>query len=633
MIFTSKQQEFSLVSVWSCKAFMHFAEVQWTYNQSPTTDTRTVSFDVSLPGDAAITRAWMTMDLSSPYTGCAVRKVNDISIPSDGVVELPIDGLNASTSQYKATFAFRANGAIIQDANQHQGSLTISNLALNIAYSSVSNPDDGGDDNGQEEDVVISVASEKLQLPRLLDENFREVARIYPTNLQLQIKVDPLSGAVMRTSLNEPEVKVGDFLELFSPHGSVGLFRAKEVETSCGGAGERTIYMEHAVGTLADSLAIGAQTMSGPVSTIFSTLLESQIDPLWAMGDCEVPEDYELIYEYSSDNLLQAITGLTAELPPDYMWQFETIRKPFLMHLRKLGTERSCEARLNRNVTSAKITVDRSKMCTRVIPYGAGEGTDRMTLTPLVGALYLDSPTAEEWGYVARRVIADDIYDAPTLKIFAERYLDRYGKPFVSVTVSAVDLAKATGEELDYFQPGALCCLALPAYGTTMQERVTEVKWRNVFGNPKDVQVLLANRVRDASDEIAELMRETTNIKLFGGKVETIEETGGYGSNTPTSFYTQYFDVTGYGNLISVVVSYKCVTSSYAEVDCNLYVDGVQIDGQAGVRTVDITRWLSADESGVPIVGEHRVAYQPKTANNVYSSISTTLTVKQIKKG
>lgn len=629
MIYSNTQPSFHLQSSWQCDWDAHGYGVEWYISSPPTTDIRTITFAVALPFDAVIKRCWLTMEVGSPMTGAAVRKVNGISIPSDGVVELAADAITASTTSFVAEFTFRANGRVYEDMDVHEASQGIDAPTLNVEYFSVSNPD-GGED---EEDVIVTAHSEWLQLPRLLGEDFTEVARLEPYSLRLELNIDPKSTATMRLTHDQPTVKIGDFLELFSPHGSAGVFRVVEIDTTYGPAALHTVYMEHAIATLEDSLAIGTQTMSAPVATVFATLLETQNVRHWVMGDCDVPEDYELIYEYSYENLLAAITKLTAELPAEYMWQFDTTRHPFVMHLRKLP-EDECEGRLSRNLASATVNIDRSTMCTRLIPFGAGEQQDRVSLTSLIGSQHIDSPNAETWGLVSRTWTAENIYDALTLRDVAERYLEKYGQPMVSITMDALDLSSATGEAIDRFSLGTLCRMALPDYGVTMRERVIALTWGDVYGRPEEVGVSLANRIRDASDEIADLLREATNSKMLGGKVETVEETGYYGSISPVSPYAQYFSVTGYGNLVNVKVSYKCTTSAGNDVACTIIVDGNTVDSKDAVtRTVDITRYLQSDENGVPLVGEHLVVYQPKTANNVNSSISTTLTLKQISKG
>lgn len=413
----------------------------------------------------------------------------------------------------------------------------------------------------------------------------------------------------------------------------MGLFRVYEIRDRIGYNEETTYYLEHAIATLEDSLAIGQQSINAPPATTFATLLETQNERHWVMGDCEVPEDYEMIYAFNYDNLLAAIMGLVQDLPPEYYWEFDTLRHPFVMHLRKLPETDGCELRLNRNLTYLTMTIDRSQLCTRVLPFGAGEGADRITLSPLTGSMYLDSDTAGTWGYVSRTFTAGDAFDTPTLLAVAERYLEKYKNPLISISGEAVDLHKATGESMDYFVNGALCRLALPDYGITMRERVISTIWEDVFNQPKREEVILSSRIRDASDEIADLMREATNSRLIGGSIETVEKNARAGNITPVSPFSQTFEVTGYGNVLNVKTEYRVVTAAGDEVNARITVDGNAVDEKdAAGRIVDITRYLGKDDAGVPTVGSHTITISPATLNTVKSEVDNTITVKQIKK-
>lgn len=622
MIFSSMHPSVSLSSTWMC-APRYYGTVEWYIHTGPTAASATVSFDVVLPFDAVIKRAWLTMGLNSPLTGSAYKHMNGAKIPASG--EMDVEGIEASTTRFDAVFSFRANGAVYQNTEIHESVLTITDPTLHIEYTSVSHPDE----EPEGPDVIVGRPLDSgVQLPRLLGKDFREVARIAPVKLALTLNLPPLSKATMNVPPGEHEIKVRDFLELFSPHGSAGLFRVTEVATSYGSKGGQTVYLEHAFGTLADSLAIGTQSMSAPVATVIATLLETQNERHWVLGDCEIPEDYELIYDYSYDNLLQAITNLTKHFPDGYAWEFDTTRYPFVMHLRKMPDDDSCECRMNRNLTSATLTIDASSLCTRVLPFGAGEGTDRMTLTNLTGSQHLDSPNAEVWGYVSRTFTAEDIYDAITLRDVAQRYLDRYDHPLVSVRMDAMDLARATGESFDRFRLGRVCRLALPDYGVTMRERVIQTKWPDVYGKPQKVDVTLANRIRTASDEIAELMREATNSKILGGQVITTTKEGFNDEVTPTAVFIQYFDVEGYGNLISVIAEYTASEGGY----CTMNVDGINVvpAEEAQSLRVNVTKYLKADENGVPVVGRHYVSYAATVSGPI--TVSGKLTIKTIEK-
>lgn len=629
MIYTNVQPTHRMSSTWQCAYGERNGRMEWYIASGPTAASVNITFDVALPFDAVIKRTWLTMSLNSPLTGAAYRRVNGISIPSSG--EVDVEGIERTTTSFEAVFSFKVNGAVYQDVETHSGTLVITDPTLHIEYESTSTPDDGPD---SESEIIISRPEDSgLQLPRLLDKEFHEVTRVAPISMRMNLKLHPLSTATMRVPMDGSEIKVRDFMELFTPHGSAGLFRVTETGTQYGGKGIQTVYLEHALATLSDSLALGTQAMSAPVATVISTLLEGQNEQLWALGDCEVPEDYELIYEYSYQNLLQAIMGLTDLLPGDYAWEFDTTQRPFLMHLRIMPEDDSCECRMNRNLTSAELTMDGSSLCTRIFPFGAGEGTDRVTLTHLIGSQHMDSPNTAIWGYVSRTFTQEDIFDALTLRDVAQRYLDRHDHPLVSVTMDAVDLYEATGETFDRFRLGRRCRLALPEYGIAMHERVIATEWADVYGSPESVRVTLANRIRDASDEIAELMREATSSKLLGGTVETVEETSRAGEITPGSPFVHTFQITGYGNVLNVRTAYTCKPDAGGLAECIVSVDGNEVDTTSNLgSTIDITRYLATDENGVPLVGDHKVRLQPKTMNDETSTVSNTVTIKQIKK-
>lgn len=632
MIYTNTQPSFGMVSEWQCNFIVHAGRVQWYMVNIPTEGSGNVTFPVELPEGATVTRAWLSMALSLPLSGSAYQRVNGLSIPSDGIVEIE---LPEGAKSFEAAFVFRANGILYQDIFQHSGRLSIIDPTLNIEYETAEEtPPDGEEPAPEEPEEESRPLDTGVQLPRLLDGDLKERARIDPSRLSLTLNLHPLSTAIMDIPPGEPEVKVRDMLELFSPNGSVGLFRVTEVCDTFGNLSGQRVYLEHALATLADSLAIGTQAMSGPVAMVFSTLLDGQEVKNWVLGDCEIPEDFELVYEYSTESILKAIIGLTNMLPDGYAWEFDTLQYPFVMHLREMKTDNLCECRLNRNLSSVRRTLETNTLCTRLYAYGAGEGQDRVTLTNLIGQQYIDSDSVNTWGVVSKALYADNIFDALTLKDVAERFLSRYDKPKVSVEMDAMDLYRATGENLDYFKLGRTCRMPLPAYGVTLNERVIQIKYPDVFGNPENAVVTLANRIRTASDEIAELMREVTNSKLLGGTVETETKIGSYGRVTPESPLDVYYDIAGYGNVLNVRASYKA-TLNYDDsvVSCNLVVDGNEVpESEIIAHSADITRYLSKDENGVPTVGSHSVSFFPRTLIGDESTVRGTITIKTIEK-
>lgn len=645
--YTKTLSSFTLQSKWTCG-------VKTSVGNKPSTSTFVIlvppdegsaakEFAVSLPTDAVISRAWVTAGLGSPNSGAAYIRLNGANFRSG---ELDVEGITPLTTTFTATFTFKANGAIYNDQKQHSGSLAIYDPTLHIEYTSDSSGGDsgggsggsGGDDSGDIEMVPlpdethgrVTGGDKPGRKPRLLGENLRrEVTRFDPIRVSLDMTLKPLSTAVVTLPWGETEVKVRDFLELFSPDGSAGVFRVSEVENTYGE--QQKIYCEEALCTLSDSIAVGVQAMSGTFRQVVAGILAAQSVERWVLGDVDLPDEYEVVYEHTYDTLYNAIMDLTEMLPEGYAWVRDTTSYPFTMSLKKLDDSDRCEARLNRNLEAVHVSLDASSMCTRVFPFGAGEGTDRINLATLssVNALYLDADTVETWGVVAKSFVDEDIADSLTLKNVAELYLEKHKDPVVSISLDALALYAATGLSIDRFRLGLLCRLPLPAYGVTMNERVVAVSYPDVYGTPRKATVTLANRVNTVSDELGSLLRTATQSKLIGGKVKDTEYTNEANDLAHDDGLVCYFEITEYGNLLGAKIVYS-LTSGGVKSAATVTVDGNQLpDTDPGV-SVDIMAYLEKDESGVVKTGQHKAYINPKGDDYYYGT--ATVTVKTIEK-
>lgn len=625
MIYTHTLESLNLRSTWKCVYFYH-ATLQWTWkiSEGPSSDKKVVEFPVSLPSDAVISRAWVSMTLGNPLTGAAYKRLNGINIPGSGVVD--VEGINAETKIFSAEFTFKANGAIYQNTDTHSSSLGIGSPTLHIEYSSESEeaplPDE--DDPGD----ITREPDSGTQLPRLLDSNLSEVTRLYPSKVSLDLQLNPLSTATVEIPDGQTTVKVRDFLELFDPVGSVGIFRVSDVDNLYGSHGGQRLKLRHALTTLSDSLVVGVQAMSGNFREVVSSLLSAQSVPHWTLGDVELPDEYEIVYLYSYDTIYQAINNIYEKLPEGYAWEFDTLQHPWIMHLRKLVDEDFCECRMNRNVQNVTVTIDSSQLTTRIYPYGTGEGQDRINLSTLTGSLFMDSDTKDTWGIIARTFVNEEIFDSLTLQDVASRYLERRKDPMVSVNVDAMSIFSLTGEPLDKFRLGRLCRLPMADYGVILNERVVSISYIDVYGKPDKATLTLANKIRNVSDDIADLIRESSSIKLIGGTVETSETKSSASSITSTSPKVSHFDIASYGNLLAARVTYSCSPSS----KCSINVDGTSIAGSADMgTTVDIFPYLKRDESGVPLLGDHYVSLRPINTG-VSHWVHSTIILKTIEK-
>lgn len=468
-----------------------------------------------------------------------------------------------------------------------------------------------------------------IRQPRLLDENLHEAARLSPVKLTLNLRLFPLSTAEMVLPDDAPEIKLRDQVELYDENGTAGVFRVKEITTTVGLT--RKVVLEHSLCALRDAV-MPAQGFMGSVRETLERLLACQDRPLWTVGDVETPDDLTIIFATEYTNLLSALEALLGMLPEGYALDFDQLTTPWQLHLRHLSDEADCEGRLSRNLMSIRQHLDGSRLCTRVYPFGVEVETGRISLVPLSGSDHVQSAAADTLGVISRTFENDLIFDVPTLNEVAQLYLTRHAEPETTITVSAVDLSAATGENIDAFRLGRLCRLCLPDMGLTLQERIIAIDKPDVYAAPGQVLLTLSNRLKQQSeaDEIDEMVRQVTAGKLLGGVVIEVEDTNrAHGSfNSPV---VHAFDIEDWAALLDVRVTFRG--------DIGVSIRDVRIDSMHPEDEVwkggsfSAMPYLRRDELGQIAKGQHWVAFHPSTGSDgVLSGVSSTVTMTVIEK-
>lgn len=312
--------------------------------------------------------------------------------------------------------------------------------------------------------------------------------RLHPARLSVTLNLRPPSRATMLLPPEE-RVDVRQTVELFTPQGSAGLFRVTGVEDVPGEG--REVTLRHTSATLADALIPGSGELTGSPRQVLNTLLGYQSE--WKLGDVELPDSRTISCSYSHSNLLAALLDLLDELPECGLF-FEAGR----MHLRLLDPTDGCECRLSRNLRSLKVSLDDSRLCTRVYMNSLPEP--------------VDAPSIAVWGPVSRHLTARRGLNASALRTLAEQYLARHSEPTLTVRLDAIDLHRATGEAFDRFPPGRVCRVCLPDSGETLRQRVTAVTYDDVYGDPERATVTLAEHDPDAADYVGGLM---ANVRVL----------------------------------------------------------------------------------------------------------------------
>lgn len=335
-----------------------------------------------------------------------------------------------------------------------------------------------------------------VRLPRLLDGSMQELARLNPASLSLDENLSPLSTAQMVLPESECAAETGQFVEMYTSHGSAGIFRVQQAEQDYGG--RVTLALEHGLTTLGDGIMPGEGEQSGTARQLVSAILACQPKTMWALGAVAVPDSLTLTWKNDNANLLESLCSLMDELP-GYRLTFDQSVFPWVMNIEALPDADGCECRLSRNLSSLRVEEDRSELCTRLYVSGL--------------ASPLDADTIGTYGVVTRYMDADTDIGTEELTKQGRAYLEAHKEPAISVTMDAVDWYEATGEPFDRFTLGKVCRVCLPDYGRTIRQRVIALSWPDVYGQPDQLTVKLASESTTAVDVMAGLIIDTTITK------------------------------------------------------------------------------------------------------------------------
>lgn len=336
----------------------------------------------------------------------------------------------------------------------------------------------------------------KVRLPRLLGSDLTEKARLHPSRASATINLAPLSRASLTLPEGEPTVGVRDFVEVYGPEGSLGIFRTSSVQTTYGN--QQQVSLEHGLVTLEDDLITTETVLSGAIRAALTKLLAMQTTARWKLGDVEVSGNIPET-DVTTSNLLQAVLAVV-ESDETAMLAFDQSAVPWTLHVRKKPSVYACECRLNRNLNSVNIRLDDSSLCTLV------------TAEDIDGAMHTyTADTVGTWGIVHKYIMLDDGDDPVTV---AKKYLDDHKEPTISIELDAMEMAKQTGEALDRFIIGTICRTALPEWGVSVDERVISISYSDLFGRPEYAKLTLSNGRRDASTQLSDLRSSALNNTL-----------------------------------------------------------------------------------------------------------------------
>lgn len=336
--------------------------------------------------------------------------------------------------------------------------------------------------------------------------------KFQPEKLSLTL-TERTSTATMTVSEDAPEMTVGDWMKMEDGPGAGIVWRIKSIDDQYDRA-TKTVNLEHIINTLRDRIIIDevkSEYISGsagvwPTNGDTARFILENWQSTWRLGgvaDGEVRNPYS----FNGDDLFSALETVSGTIE-DCFWHYDMSSYPFRIDLVYLSPSVVSEMRTDRNIRTLKKTIDRTGMYTRIFPIGKDDlripGGSISMNTEIYGAIH-KTETDES------KETADELY------WWAYEKLRKHCYPTVTISISGLDLAEATGETLDKLRVGYMCRVPLPEYNTTITERVTKLSYSDVINDPMNVTVTLSNKQEDVAT-ISSVINNLTSAMGGGGR-------------------------------------------------------------------------------------------------------------------
>lgn len=348
-----------------------------------------------------------------------------------------------------------------------------------------------------------------IPLPKLYDKSGNYLRSFRPLKVSVEQNIVPLSTASIELPEDE-SLPARNYVEVFTSMGSAGIFRIRSPQNAYG-EDTSVCELEHAIVEVGDYLVREkiAEMMSpkAAMQRIFSHYRGSR----WRLGNVDALGTNPIAVQINYENVLTAMISILEQVPSCYM-TFDFSTSPWTVMVAAKGSAVGAEGRLSRNVESARIIYDDSELCTRA--YYEIETTDASG-EPSSEWRSLDADTINTYGVVEREVPIGAGFTAEEALFAAQEYLRKHKKPRVSIEISGQDLSQITGESLDTFTIGKLFRLSLVDYDLTIEDVITGLSWNDVYGNPTEVTVNLADEEDTAVVYIHDI--ESTGGRSGGG--------------------------------------------------------------------------------------------------------------------
>lgn len=342
-----------------------------------------------------------------------------------------------------------------------------------------------------------------------------QTGRFAPETMALNLN-ERGSTATITFGIGAADLAIGDWLQDDTDPGAGIVWRVKTIDTQYN-TKTVTVQLEDMVNSLNDQLLNGeikpSDIAGGSATTCTARQAVEYIlnrQSAWELDDF----DYDSVsnpYNFNGDSLKAALDTVSSSLE-EPVWSYDFTAYPFKISITHLSDDIDSEMRMSRNISTLKVSIDRTRMYTRFYPIGKNN-------------LRLDAPGYAEKNVSTYGVIekteTDETKDTKEkLLSWAQENLDKHAEPIVTATVTGLDLSAETGVSLDSFTIGKKCRMPLPEFYTTITEKVIKLSWKDKLAEPENVTVTMANQKED----IASIINRINSSSGRGGRAKAKDD-------------------------------------------------------------------------------------------------------------
>ena len=352
-----------------------------------------------------------------------------------------------------------------------------------------------------------------IKLPRLYSSKgvFMRPLNVISASVNLNMK--PLSTASLRLRDGD-SVPIRGIVEVFTPYGSAGMFRATSPNDAYG-ADSPTVELEHMITEVGDYLVKEEYKEMIAAKTAMTKVFSHYKGSFWTLGSVSALGSGKIALQSNYDRVLDTMLAILDQVPNCMMtFDFSTSPK-WTVNFVKKSTTVTAECRLSRNVTSAQINYDDTELCTRAY-YGTykQQTTNGKKETKTIWK-YKDAPAENKskYGLIERTVsTSSDMTDAEIATV-VDNYIAQHKDPRVSVKIDGIELRLLTGESMDKFEIGKLLRLNIPEDNLVVEENIHSLSWGDVYNNPERVTI----NIGDEQDTVITFLHNLDSKGSGGG--------------------------------------------------------------------------------------------------------------------